>query len=342
MTSAESPAADGAGDSEEGLKNQCVMGKRELKVKKRFRRRYFQGGEVHHIYQRTVNRFNIFYDMEDYLVYYTIFAVAAGKCDVVVLGLCLMFDHIHMLLKAEEKAQMSEFVRMVTSMFAREQNNDLGRSGALFQARFGSAAKIGLKQQRTAIAYLFNNPVEKALCPRAEEFRWNFLAYAITTHPFSDAIVTSTASHRLRNALKEVGAAKSEGRHLRYGQLRRMLNRLNERERSQLVDYIISVYNCIDYHFLTGCYGSYQDMLLAVNSNTGSEYDIKEERFRFSDMEYVRIADILRREEGVRTLSEVTAAAIDEKFRLFDMLRHKYSCYPQAIIKFLRMDVKKL
>ena len=58
------------------------------------------------------------------------------------------------------------------------------------------------------------------------------------------------------------------------------MNRLNERERSQLVDYIISVYNCIDYHFLTGCYGSYQDMLLAVNSNTGSEYDIKEERFR--------------------------------------------------------------
>ena len=132
--------------------------------RRRVRRRRFLEDEVHHIYQRTINRFNIFYDLEDYLVYYTIFSIAARQYEVTILGLCLMFDHIHMLIKSDARVRMSEFVRQVTCMFAREQNNEVGRKGSLFQARFGSAPKKGLKLLRTAIAYLFNNPVEKRLC----------------------------------------------------------------------------------------------------------------------------------------------------------------------------------
>ena len=36
------------------------------------RRRRFYRGSLNHIYQRTVNGFNIFYSDEDYLVFYTI------------------------------------------------------------------------------------------------------------------------------------------------------------------------------------------------------------------------------------------------------------------------------
>ena len=74
------------------------MRKDEEEKKRRHRRRRFAEGELHHIYQRTVKRFNIFYDLEDYLVYFTIFAIAARQYHVTVSGLCLMFDHIHMLI----------------------------------------------------------------------------------------------------------------------------------------------------------------------------------------------------------------------------------------------------
>ena len=47
--------------------------------RRRVRRRRFLEDEVHHIYQRTINRFNIFYDLEDYLVYYTIFSIFSKK-----------------------------------------------------------------------------------------------------------------------------------------------------------------------------------------------------------------------------------------------------------------------
>ena len=308
---------------------------------KRVRRRRFLEDEVHHIYQRTINRFNIFYDLEDYLVYYTIFSVAARQYGVIVLGLCLMFDHIHMLIKTGVRVRMSEFVRQVTCMFVREQNNDVGRKGSLFQARFGSAPKRGLKLLRTAINYLFNNPVEKKLCTRAEEFRWNFLAYAVSSHPFSDPLIIGQASRSLKRAIKEVDLAESEDRHLRYAQLKRLLSKLNERERMQLVDHIISIYNPFDYDEIIKCYGSYEDMLTAINSNTGSEYDIKEERYKFSDMEYVRMIDILHDAAGLKDIRKVTGLAIDEKMRLLELLRNHLSCANLPIAKFLHIHLTK-
>lgn len=306
---------------------------------KRVRRRRFLEDEVHHIYQRTKNRFNIFYDLEDYLVYYTIFSIAARQYGVIVLGLCLMFDHIHMLIKTDARIRISEFVRQVTCMFAREQNNEVGRKGSLFQARFGSAPKRGLKLLRTAIAYLFNNPVEKRLCSRAEEYRWNFLAYASSPHPFSDPLIRGQASRSLKRAVKEVDLAESEDRHLRYGQLKRLLSKLDERERMQLVDHIISIYNPFDYDEMIRCYGNYDDMLTAINSNTGSEYDIKEDRYRFSDIEYIRMGDILRDTEGLEELRKVTGLEIEEKMRLFQVLRKHLSCDNLPIVKFLHINL---
>lgn len=308
--------------------------------RRRVRRRRFLEDEVHHIYQRTINRFNIFYDLEDYLVYYTIFSIAARQYEVTILGLCLMFDHIHMLIKSDARVRMSEFVRQVTCMFAREQNNEVGRKGSLFQARFGSAPKKGLKLLRTAIAYLFNNPVEKRLCSRAEEYRWNFLAYALSPHPFSDPLILGRASLSLKRAIKEVDLAESEDRHLRYVQLKRLLSKLDEREKMQLVDHIISIYKPFDYEEVIACYGSYEDMLTAINSNTGSEYDIKEDRYRFSDMEYVRMAEILYTTEGIKELRKVTCLEMDQKMRLAELLSRRLSCGNLPIAKFLHIDVK--
>ena len=315
------------------------MEKNEGGKKKRFRRRCFAEGEVHHIYQRTVKRFNIFYDLEDYLVYFTIFAIAARQYNVTVSGLCLMLDHIHMLIKADNRVIMSEFVRQVTSMFAREQNNDVGRKGSLFQARFGSAVKKGAKMVRTTIAYLFNNPVERSLCNRAEEYRWNFLAYAVSAYPFSNSINPNTASTKLKRAMKEVKTAESLDRHLRYSQLKRLLDCLKNNEKMQLVDYIISIYNPIDYDESIQYYGTYETMLIAINSNTGSEYEIKEERYKFSDIEYIHMSDILRNEEGIRELRKITGLDIDEKMRLFKVLRQRVTCSNLPICKFLHLDI---
>ena len=83
------------------------------------RRRRFLPGECSHIYQRTVQGVNIFYDREDYLVFYMIISVSARKFKVKIIKMCLMIDHIHILVEADSCKEMADFVRHYTSVFVR-------------------------------------------------------------------------------------------------------------------------------------------------------------------------------------------------------------------------------
>ena len=122
-------------------------------------KRKFKEGEANHVYQRTISGFNIFYDVEDYIVYYTIFSVLAVRYDLIVYGLCLMIDHVHSLFTSRSASAMSRFISHVTSLFVKEYNSVHDRIGPLFEERFGSSVKSGIKLLRTAISYLYNNPV---------------------------------------------------------------------------------------------------------------------------------------------------------------------------------------
>ena len=186
------------------------------------KKRKFYSGVPNHIYQRAQNGFNLFYCDEDRLVFYTIFAVCARKApDIKVLGLCLMYDHFHSLIVSEKIEAISAFMDHCTSWFARIFNESVGRKGRLFHKNFGSAPKWGLKKIHSAIAYLFNNPVEKLLCLRAEEFRWSFLAFLNDTNPFSSKTPFRNASAGLKRAKKEVDWFSSSDEPLSYQGLKR-------------------------------------------------------------------------------------------------------------------------
>ena len=73
--------------------------------------------------------------------------------------------------------QMAGFISAYTSLYVREFNAHTGRTGPLFEPLYGSAMKMEMKKIRSAIIYMFNNAVEKRLCPKAEDYRWNFLKY---------------------------------------------------------------------------------------------------------------------------------------------------------------------
>ena len=302
-------------------------------------RRKFVKNEVNHVYQRTLSGFNIFYEVEDYLVYYTIFSVMAVRYGVVVYGLCLMIDHLHSLISSGTSAVFSKFMSNVTIQFVKEYNRHRARTGPLFCEIFGSAPKIGFKILRTAIAYLFNNPVERFLCKRAQDYRWNFLAYAKSDHPFSDPIVLKTASRQLRRVLKEVDGTASRNKHLTYAQLERMFDNLDNKEKSQLIDYIIVRYNVIRYDVLTTrCYDGYDNMLRAINSNAGSEYELKELKCGTSDAEY---RDLYRyvHKAGFKDAGEVISLPLESKLTLMLDMLNETSVPRMQICKFLNLLV---
>lgn len=301
------------------------------------KRRKFYRGKVNHVYQRTVNWVNIFYSYEDFLVFYTIFSVCARSANIIALELCIMFDHIHFLAISENIQELSSFVDRFASWFVKEYNSHTRRKGKLFYKNFGSAPKWSDKDVRSAINYVGNNPVEKLLCCRAREYRWNFLAYFNSDNPFSEKYVASKASRHLRNAIKEASELAELNLPLKYSHLKRMMGKLSQKEREIFVDKVIVSYLPFDYELLASYFESYENMLVAMESNTGSEHDIKENNDKSSHIVFREMIESLSMEIKPIDLSKIISLPAAQKTALKRKLKAEYPVSDWQINKFLHI-----
>ena len=68
------------------------------------------------------------------------------------------------------------------------------------------------------------------------------------------------------------------GSPLTYACQGKLFKELNAYEKSQLTDRIISLHNCLDYAAIANMYGGdINNAIIAINANTGNEYDIPED-----------------------------------------------------------------
>lgn len=291
-----------------------------------------------HIYQRSINQFIIFYSMEDRLVYFTIFAVLARTYRIVVLALALMFDHIHSLIQASERKTYATFIGVVTLTFALAYNRDSGRKGALFEKAYSNAPKRRDKDVRTCIAYNYNNSVEKKLFARAEEDRWNFLAYVDNPHPFSAPIDRKKASKKLIRSMEAATRYHKRNEYLDYPVVRALFDGLGVDEREQLLDFIISLYLPIDRERLLGFYKSYEDMVIAINSNTGSEYDINEFFDPESHQDFAQMLEITGRSSFADDPRSIILAPVSQRRQIANTLLRLTGGSRNHVKRFLHLD----
>lgn len=304
------------------------------------KRRKFYRGVVNHVYQKSINGVNLFYEWEDFIVFYTIFSVCAKSADVQVLELCIMYNHFHSLIRTASIHDLSSFMDRCTAWFVMEYNSHVGRKGRLLKKNFGSAPKWDEKAVRNAINYVGNNPVEKKLCKRAEEYRWNFLAYAYNDAPFSEPLKRDHASKTLRRALKETDYMAELNLPLKYIMLARMTKGLSKKEKEQLIDYIVRKYLPFDYSELASFYDSYQTMLTAMHSNTGSEHDIREEWEPESDLAYAEMIRYIRKSRPEMVVRRATVLTEPEKAALaIELQQHSHATHKQ-ICRFLHIIPK--
>ena len=273
----------------------------------------FKNGAVQHIYQRTTDGGLIFYSTRDYLVFFTVIMVVARKYRVRILGLCFMVDHIHILIEAPSADELHRFVMHYTSWCARLWNAHYGQRGPLFKGQYGYASKVSDKDIRSAIAYLYNNPVEKQLCRRPEQAQWNFLAYGKCGNPFSGPWRLNRAGAPMRRAVRQIRASLNRGRPLSYAQLERMSAGMTQVQQKQLADYIISHYNRIDYTAVAGYFGGFENLVAAINTTKGSEYSIREDFTSGSDRIYSKMTGFLIEAKAIDKID--TLLRLDETSR---------------------------
>lgn len=295
---------------------------------------------VQHVYQKSAHGEIIFFSSRDAIVYFTILCVCARMYGIRPIMLCLMADHIHGLYPVIERKSLSAFVREYTKRFAVEFNTDSNRSGQLFKQCFGSAAKMGGKQIRSINAYVANNPVEKRLCFRAEEYRWNFLAYSTSSNPFSEKLVLRKSGAEMRKAVSIIRDMRNRDLPVNYRTYDRITEKLCRTEKQQLIDYIINSYNVIDYDCLLSFYKSYEGMLEAFANTKGAEYDIEEEFDSYSNRNYGRIASYLKEKGNLAEPKNAIRLPIDKRRAFAKLLISRGGFSEYQVRKYLHLCVE--
>lgn len=291
-----------------------------------------------HVYQRTINGYIMFYDLEDFLAFYTMVSVYSYKYKIQIIELCLMVDHFHILLKAEVPEDMASFMRDFSSAYVMNFNAGTGRSGQLLQKSYGSAPKRGDKKVRSAIIYVGNNPVEKHLCGKAEEYRWNFLS----DNRSSKGRPLHMRSTELRKICKGIRETRKRNEYLSQNQLRRLLDGIPEEERQFVCDYILKIYRCIDTKQLVSYFKDYESMLLAMASTTGSEHDIKETFIPEPDVPYREMVRYIMREFPEKPVKHVVTLPVEEKMKMITLLRQNTAGTYRQICRFLHLDPREV
>ena len=157
--------------------------------------------------------------------------------------------------------------------------------------------------------FLFRSGEDEAM----EDYRWTFLAYAKSRHPFSIPLILSKAPSRLRKAIKIVNYYHSIGKYLSHPRIETLFRCLSLSEKQQLIDYIITIYNCIDYDRLFSLYGSYDQACLAFASNQGNEFSIHEEFTPGSHKAYINISQFLIKKLGFKRVKDVFLLSEEQK-----------------------------
>ena len=150
----------------------------------------------------------------------------------------------------------------------------------------------------------------------------------------------SKASAPMRRAVRTIQALRKEEKPLSYALLKRLFTGLNRIEKEQLTDFIVVTYSVIDYEAGFRFFGSADNMLQAIHSTTGNDYDLKEVFVGKDDTCYRKMAALMAKRFPDRDIHFFLSCSEAEKTLLFRFLHSRVDAPPVQIAKFLHMPVK--
>ena len=129
-----------------------------------FRSRYKldRPGLISHITQRAAGREPLFIEDNDYLVMLGIFKKMAEKYSLEFIALCLMPNHVHILIKPRQK-NLFPAMRDIFSGYAKWFNRKYQRKGHLFGGPYRQAVCLDSAYLLAASVYIHLNPVKAGL-----------------------------------------------------------------------------------------------------------------------------------------------------------------------------------
>lgn len=120
-----------------------------------------------HIILRGINRENLFYDEEDYERFSSTVARFQRETAVEIAASCLMSNHVHLLMYAEN-GNHAQIIKKISVSYASYYNQKYDRVGHVFQDRFRSEPVNDDRYLLTVARYIYLNPQKAGISPAAE------------------------------------------------------------------------------------------------------------------------------------------------------------------------------
>ena len=132
-------------------------------------------GLISHITQRAAGREPLFLEKEDYAIMLWLIKDAAERFDLKCYALCLMPNHVHLLLETQ-KANLAEAMHSIFARYGMRFNRKYQRRGHIFGGAYRQAVCLDNSYLLTASVYIHLNPVRAGLADRALDYRWSSCA----------------------------------------------------------------------------------------------------------------------------------------------------------------------
>ena len=126
----------------------------------------------HHMVQ-GINKEEIFKTEDNKEKYIELLKKYYKEFKIDIIAYCIMDNHVHMLLYANDIKQISNFMKNINSIYAMYYNKKTDRVGYVFRNRFKSVPIMDRKQLYTCIKYIHMNPVKAGKVKEESDYRYS-------------------------------------------------------------------------------------------------------------------------------------------------------------------------
>ena len=131
--------------------------------------------QCYHVINRGNQKARVFHSESDYSAFLGIMNEAQSRVTLPVLAACLMPNHIHLVVRPQDGADLAKWISWLFTTHVRRHHRKYGSCGRLWQGRY----KAFLIQQDdhllTVLRYVERNALSAKLVTRAEDWRWGSL-----------------------------------------------------------------------------------------------------------------------------------------------------------------------
>lgn len=138
-----------------------------------------------HIIQRGNNREACFVNEQDYKVYLTYLAHAAGNYDVAIHAFVLMTNHVHLLATPSDKDGVSRMMQALGRRYVQYFNFTYDRTGTLWEGRYKSTLVESDAYLFAVYRYIELNPVRANMVAHASEYPWSSYQFNAIGRPIA-------------------------------------------------------------------------------------------------------------------------------------------------------------